>query len=1109
MAVRGENELNNDRERRLILFAQQDASSDWSVENESNAESNSSGLWTFVTTDTFPGYAVQGEVHRGGQGVVYRAIQIATCRTVAIKVLRDFVFAGADAESRFRREVRLLAQIKHPHIVTIHDSAVVGGRPFFVMDFIEGLPLHTFLGTRTCSVVQILRLFLKVCEAVHAAHVRGIIHRDLKPDNILVDENENPHILDFGLARLIDDENTSQTQFRDATQEGQFVGSIPWASPEQAEGRQELIDLRSDVYSLGVILYQILTSRFPYNVRGNVRDVVDRIIRAEPVRPGQLRKEIDVDVETIVLKSLSKERERRYQSGGELARDIARYLAGEPIEARRDSTIYVLRKQLRKHWVPLVVIASFIVLLAASSVAGWTLYGSAKRATDSARAAEKEKTFKLWDAYVAQARAGRFSRKAGQRFDGLQALAEAAKIRPSMELRNEAIACLALADLRVEQLTEDGLVKRSDTATVADSAQDLWASSNSNGDISIHRFDADQPVAQLPGTGFKAIAIHVSPDERHLGVVYGHAEQEVSRYCLWSIDRREIVVDHEQRGASITEFSPDGARWALGLDDGISIFDVKDATEPLHIPLNCSTRFLSFSPDGSRIAVVPTASSKVDILDSNTGQLHRRIEAPAIITRVAWRPDGNLLAGAAQTNFNIYLWDLITEQQRSLQGHTAVSMSFSSDGEFLMSGGWDFSIRLWDMSTEEQICTIPGNLRGRLSKHADKTERHGFITPSKRLGILEVNYAPESRALRAHAGAHKAPYWIDVEHRNAGNGSTPMLAASCGKDGVRLWDLDYPRELHWLPIGETGSAWFGPLDGSLMTSGPRGIHSWPITRSSGGWQIGPPQEIWNQSAGVAAWSRDGQRLVMTATDPDRTSAPSEAIVIHLDSPNRDVLRLPHVGVNYVDISPDGRWIVTGTWQNSGVRVWNAHDGALISELLLSDEMSPDDKLEQSTLVKFSPDGRWLITSTAQEVTFWETGTWKRLDSIATLRESNVPPRVAFTTDGTLMAMNPSAYLVRLYSTESRTELATFEPPEHESARAICFSPDGGKLIVGSSENLIRIWDLQAIRNELDAIGLDWDAPASSSVERPRSSNKLRVVSELGELESKTNDSKSD
>ncbi len=341
--------------------------------------------------DSIAGYTILREIHRGGQGVVYQALQKSTNRKVAIKVLKEGPFAGPMHRARFEREVQVLGQLGHPNIVTIHDSGSAAGQHYFVMDYIAGQPLDVYMSSGARGIRQTVELFRKICDAVSAAHLKGVIHRDLKPGNICVDATGEPRVLDFGLAKIA----TSDSDAEAMTVTGQFLGSLPWASPEQAEGSSSKIDLRTDVYSLGVVLYQMLTGRFPYEVVGGMRDVLDRIMTAEPARPRTIRREIDDEVETIVLKCLAKERDRRYQSAGELARDLGRYLDGEPIEAKRDSVRYLLRKKMRRHRAAAAVVLAIVAVGATgfgSAMVNWRrAVRNEKLASENARNASRER----------------------------------------------------------------------------------------------------------------------------------------------------------------------------------------------------------------------------------------------------------------------------------------------------------------------------------------------------------------------------------------------------------------------------------------------------------------------------------------------------------------------------------------------------------------------------------------------------------------------------------------------------------------------------------------------------------------------------------------------
>lgn len=321
---------------------------------------------------SIPGYRILRELHRGGQGVVYLAIQEGTRRKVAIKVMREGPFSGSTDRVRFEREVQVLAQLNNPNIVAIHDSGAFAGSYYYVMDYIAGQTLDEYVRLHEPSIRDILKLFVQICGAVNAAHLRGVIHRDLKPSNIRVTPAGTPHVLDFGLAKVSDGASPGETMPTHMTATGQFIGSMPWSSPEQAQGDTARIDVRSDVYSLGVILYQLICGRFPYKIEGLMTEVMQQITSAEPVRPRSISKKIDGEVETIILKPLAKLREHRYQTAGEFARDIERYLAGEPIEAKRDNVRYMVKKLIVRYRVRAavigVVLLSIIGLAAAMAV---------------------------------------------------------------------------------------------------------------------------------------------------------------------------------------------------------------------------------------------------------------------------------------------------------------------------------------------------------------------------------------------------------------------------------------------------------------------------------------------------------------------------------------------------------------------------------------------------------------------------------------------------------------------------------------------------------------------------------------------------------------------
>lgn len=315
---------------------------------------------SLLVSDSIPGYELRGEIHHGGQGTVFIARQLATNRDVALKVLAP---GGGDRERhRFEREVALASRLRHVGIVTIHDSGCHEGRAWYAMELAPGRTLDRYLASESLTLGQHLDLFEKVVAAVAHAHRMDVVHRDLKPTNILVDDGGEPRIVDFGLALPL----STHEGATKLTATGEFVGTLAYAAPEQVAGRET--DARTDVHGLGLILYEQLTRRLPWDTTGTAAEVLRRIATAPPTDVRRATADVDRELAAIVGKALERDPCRRYRSAEELSLDLERYRTGRPLDAQPHRWSYIARRAFWRHRYVLTIAGVVLALIGSTIV---------------------------------------------------------------------------------------------------------------------------------------------------------------------------------------------------------------------------------------------------------------------------------------------------------------------------------------------------------------------------------------------------------------------------------------------------------------------------------------------------------------------------------------------------------------------------------------------------------------------------------------------------------------------------------------------------------------------------------------------------------------------
>jgi eukaryotic-like serine/threonine-protein kinase len=1015
------------------------------------------------------GYEILEELGRGGMGVVYKARQVRLNRFVALKMILAGDHAGPEAAVRFLAEAEAVGRLRHPNIVQIHAFGDQDGRPYFEMEYVAGGSLADRLDGAPWPTRDAARLVETLSLAIHEAHRLGIVHRDLKPANVLLNEDGTPKVADFGLAKWMDVESG-------LTRTDHVLGSPSYMAPEQAEGGGTHVGPAADVYALGAILYELIAGRPPFRA-ATVLETLEQVKLAEPIPPDRLQPGLPRDLATICLKCLRKDPTKRYAGALALGEDLRRFAAGEPIRARPVSGVERAWRWCRRE-PTLTALASLVALLVLVVAVGAPVaVVSLRRQRDQARLAEQSATAKLWQSHLDRARANRLSGRAGQRFESLRSLALAASIRPAPELRDEAIACLALTDLNT--LREWEGYPHLNTGLDFDARLERYARSDADGNISVRSVDDDSEILRLPAPAPRSPAgrLAFSPDGRFLAATYIPAGGREHRHRVWDLSRDRMALDipTDLPGVRLA-FSPDSRRVAIGRPNHfMSIYDLDTLKEVKRLERLPDLAAVGFHPRGQLMAISSTVDRMVQVRDSDTGSLVATLPHPQCVRGLAWSGDGGTLAAGCDDH-QIYLWDVGTFRLRAvLSGHDApvVLIAFHPSDDLLASASWDGTSRLWDPVRGKQLASAQGHVL----RFSSDGARLAYVS-APRVGVWEVAGRDSFRLLQ--------PNWAAGPPREGGPPGNfhvatsplgPLLAASA-LDGVRLWDLTAAREVAHLPVGFSGAVLFHPRDGSLITYGATGVERWPIRPdtevATGKLRVGPSTKLASFSRSDsyhACLGRDGG-LLAVADQPNQ-----QVIVLDVDRPADRTQFGNQPGISSVALSPDSRWVAASSERGPEIKVWDRASGQLVAQL-------PDSTAETANAyVAFSPDGRCLVTGSQDQYRFWQAGSWQLAWTIRRDRLEEMPGPFAFTRDGRLLAITPAPCRVQLIETATRRLIANFSAPDPKLIRDICFDADGSQLAVATDEPAIQVWDLRQVGRELVAMGLDWGLEVSPGIAR--------------------------